>query len=236
MSRTGIVNTLIEKGVTERNVNLDTSTQLSMFEIWDELDDTHETTYQLISPKGDIIDLTFTTKDPRAFDSWCIEEGLNPNKIHAIAHEGLNSAYKDWFVKIIETPVEIPEEQPEPVVEEKPKKKPRKRKAKAKAKAATVKKPRKRKAKAKTASIPKPKPVIDSSTNVHWAASEQNENIEIDNKSNADYLAEKDTSGWHEVPRALKIEASAWKDAEEIPTPVNRKQRRAAKKRTKRKG
>ena len=220
MSRAGLTNILMNSDSRERNLNID-STQTSMFEIWEGQDDSHETTYQLISPEGDIIDLTFTTNDPRAFDNWCVEEGLNPDKIHAIAKEGLNSAYKEWFVKIIDNPVVIPEEEPEPVAEEKPKKKPRKRKAKAKAKAKAVKPKKPRKRKAKVVSV---EDIIDKE-------------IETVDKSNAEYLAEKDTSGWHkEVPRALKVEASVWQDAEEIPTPVNRKQRRAAKKRSKRKG
>mgnify|MGYP003635691244 FL=1 len=131
MSRAGITNTLIENGIKERNTDIDTSAQLSMYDIWDNIDDTHETTYQLISPEGDIFDLTFSTNDTRAFDNWCVEEGLNPEKVHAIAKEGLNSAHKDWFVKIIDTPVEIPEKEPESVVEAAPKKPKKKRRTKA---------------------------------------------------------------------------------------------------------
>lgn len=227
MSRAGLTNILMNSDSRERNLNID-STQTSMFEIWENQDDSHETTYQLISPDGDVIDLTFTTNDPRAFDNWCIEEGLNPDKIHAIAREGLNSAYKEWFVKIIDNPVVIPE----PVVEEKPKKKRRKRRTKAQIEADKLKavkeKPKpKRKAKKKTAS----KPIVVSVEDIIDKEIKTNED-----KSNAEYLAEKDTSGWHRVPRALEVEASVWQDAEEIPTPINRKQRRAAKKRSKRKG
>ena len=143
MSRAGITNTLIENGIKERNTDIDTSAQLSMYDIWDNIDDTHETTYQLISPEGDIFDLTFSTNDPRAFDNWCVEEGLNPEKVHAIAKEGLNSAHKDWFVKIIDTPVEIPEKEPEPVVEAAPKKPKKKRRTKAQIEADKVAKEKK---------------------------------------------------------------------------------------------
>tara|TARA_R110000787_G_scaffold87347_1_gene186161 strand:- start:774 stop:1709 length:936 start_codon:yes stop_codon:yes gene_type:complete len=143
MSRAGITNTLIENGIKERNIDIDTSAQLSMYDIWDNIDDTHETTYQLISPEGDIFDLTFSTNDPRAFDNWCVEEGLNPEKVHAIAKEGLNSAHKDWFVKIIDTPVEIPEKEPESVVEAAPKKPKKKRRTKAQIEADKVAKEKK---------------------------------------------------------------------------------------------
>ena len=214
MSRSGITNLLISDPRTHETIRstTDDPDQFSMFHIFDaNIPDDHETTYQLISPSGDIIDLTFTTNDSRAFDNWCKEEGLNPDKVHAIAKEGLNSAYKDWFVKIIDNPVVIPEKDPEPVVKEKPKKQRRKRKAKAKTKAKAAEK----KSKQKLADYkPEPVPV----------------------ESNAEYLTEKDTTGWHQTkyPRALKKDASVWKDAEEVPVPVNRKQRRAAKKKSKR--
>lgn len=233
MSRTGVTNLLVNDPRTHETVRNSDPEQYSMFNIWDKpVDDDHETTYQLLSPTGDVIDLTFTTNDPRAFDNWCVEEGLIPEKIHGIAREGLDSAHNNWFVKIIDNPVEIPDEQPEPevIVDEKPKKPRRKRRTKAqiaadKAKAEEEKKlqeleppkkpKRKRKAKAKTKAAPYiPEPVV----------------IE----SNAEYLAQKDTTGWHQVPRALKKDASIWEEAEEVPAPVNRKQRRAAKKKRQR--
>ena len=220
MSRTGITNVLVNNPSAHETARgiFEASDQFSMFEIWNDVDDNHETTYQLISPNGEIIDLTFTTNDPTAFNNWCINEGLSPEKIHAIAKEGSKSSYKEWFVKIIDTPVVIPEEEPEPVIEEKPKKPRRKRRTKAqiavdKAKAEaekTTKPKRKRKVSVKKVAAAKPLPIPEVEP-------------------------EDSTLGNHRVPpRALKKEKSVWQDAEEISTPVNRKQRRAAKKRKRR--
>ena len=133
MSRNGISNQMFNDDriySTSRVASLQ-SNQLTFFDLLeDKLDDGHETTYQLFSPYGEIIELTFTTNDPSAFNQWCIDEGLNPEKIHAIADEGLNSAHKEWFVKKIDNPVEESEPEPEPIVEEKPKKTRRKRRTK----------------------------------------------------------------------------------------------------------
>ena len=133
MSRNGISNQMFNDDriySTSRVASLQ-SNQLTFFDLLeDKLDDGHETTYQLFSPYGEIIELTFTTNDPSAFNQWCIDQGLNPEKIHAIADEGLNSAHKEWFVKKIDNPVEESEPEPEPIVEEKPKKTRRKRRTK----------------------------------------------------------------------------------------------------------
>ena len=129
MSRNGISNQMFNDDRIYSTSRVDSlqSNQLTFFDLLeDKLDDGHETTYQLFSPYGEIIELTFTTNDPSAFNQWCINEGLNPEKIHAIADEGLNSAHKEWFVKKIDNPVE----EPEPIVEEKPKKTRRKRRTK----------------------------------------------------------------------------------------------------------
>ena len=131
MSRNGISNQMFNDDRIYSTSRVDSlqSNQLTFFDLLeDKLDDGHETTYQLFSPYGEIIELTFTTNDPSAFNQWCIDEGLNPEKIHAIADEGLNSAHKEWFVKKIDNPVE--ESEPEPIVEEKPKKTRRKRRTK----------------------------------------------------------------------------------------------------------
>ena len=131
MSRNGISNQMFNDDRIYSTSRVDSlqSNQLTFFDLWgDKLDDGHETTYQLFSPYGEIIELAFTTNDPSAFNQWCIDEGLNPEKIHAIADEGLNSAHKEWFVKKIDNPVE--ESEPEPIVEEKPKKTRRKRRTK----------------------------------------------------------------------------------------------------------
>jgi hypothetical protein len=133
MSRNGISNQMFNDDRIYSTSRVDSlqSNQLTFFDFWeDKLDDGHETTYQLFSPYGEIIELTFTTNDPSAFNQWCIDEGLNPEKIHAIADEGLNSAHKEWFVKKIDNPVEESEPEPEPIVEEKPKKTRRKRRTK----------------------------------------------------------------------------------------------------------
>jgi hypothetical protein len=133
MSRNGISNQMFNDDRIYSTSRVDSlqSNQLTFFDLWgDKLDDGHETTYQLFSPYGEIIELTFTTNDPSAFNQWCIDEGLNPEKIHAIADEGLNSAHKEWFVKKIDNPVEESEPEPEPIVEEKPKKTRRKRRTK----------------------------------------------------------------------------------------------------------
>jgi hypothetical protein len=133
MSRNGISNQMFNDDRIYSTSRVDSlqSNQLTFFDLWeDKLDDGHETTYQLFSPYGEIIELTFTTNDPSAFNQWCIDEGLNPEKIHAIADEGLNSAHKEWFVKKIDNPVEESEPEPEPIVEEKPKKTRRKRSTK----------------------------------------------------------------------------------------------------------
>jgi len=109
MSRNGISNQMFndDKIYSTSRVDSLQSNQLTFFDLWeDKLDDGHETTYQLFSPYGEIIELTFTTNDPSAFNQWCIDEGLNPEKIHAIADEGLNSPHKEWFVKKIDNPVE----------------------------------------------------------------------------------------------------------------------------------
>jgi hypothetical protein len=133
MSRNGISNQMFNDDRIYSTSRVDSlqSNQLTFFDLLeDKLDDGHETTYQLFSPYGEIIELTFTTNDPSAFNQWCIDEGLNPEKIHAIADEGLNSAHKEWFVKKIDNPVEESEPEPEPIVEEKPKKTRRKRSTK----------------------------------------------------------------------------------------------------------
>jgi hypothetical protein len=133
MSRNGISNQMFNDDRIYSTSRVDSlqSNQLTFFDLWeDKLDDGHETTYQLFSPYGEIIELTFTTNDPSAFNQWCIDQGLNPEKIHAIADEGLNSAHKEWFVKKIDNPVEESEPEPEPIVEEKPKKTRRKRRTK----------------------------------------------------------------------------------------------------------
>ena len=133
MSRNGISNQMFNDDRIYSTSRVDSlqSNQLTFFDLLeDKLDDGHETTYQLFSPYGEIIELTFTTNDPSAFNQWCIYEGLNPEKIHAIADEGLNSAHKEWFVKKIDNPVEESEPEPEPIVEEKPKKTRRKRRTK----------------------------------------------------------------------------------------------------------
>lgn len=133
MSRNGISNQMFNDDRIYSTSRVDSlqSNQLTFFDLLeDKLDDGHETTYQLFSPYGEIIELTFTTNDPSAFNQWCIDEGLNPEKIHAIADEGLNSAHKEWFVKKIDNPVEESEPEPEPIVEEKPKKTRRKRRTK----------------------------------------------------------------------------------------------------------
>ena len=133
MSRNGISNQMFNDDRIYSTSRVDSlqSNQLTFFDLWeDKLDDGHETTYQLFSPYGEIIELAFTTNDPSAFNQWCIDEGLNPEKIHAIADEGLNSAHKEWFVKKIDNPVEESEPEPEPIVEEKPKKTRRKRRTK----------------------------------------------------------------------------------------------------------
>jgi hypothetical protein len=133
MSRNGISNQMFNDDRIYSTSRVDSlqSNQLTFFDLLeDKLDDGHETTYQLFSPYGEIIELTFTTNDPSAFNQWCIDQGLNPEKIHAIADEGLNSAHKEWFVKKIDNPVEESEPEPEPIVEEKPKKTRRKRRTK----------------------------------------------------------------------------------------------------------
>ena len=133
MSRNGISNQMFNDDRIYSTSRVDSlqSNQLTFFDFWeDKLDDGHETTYQLFSHYGEIIELTFTTNDPSAFNQWCIDEGLNPEKIHAIADEGLNSAHKEWFVKKIDNPVEESEPEPDPIVEEKPKKTRRKRRTK----------------------------------------------------------------------------------------------------------
>lgn len=230
MSRTGISNTLIAEGVKERNTDIDTSSQLSMFDIWDHNDDTHETTYQLISPEGDIFDLTFSTNDPRAFDNWCVEEGLNPEKIHAIAREGLNSAYKDWFVKLIDTPVEIPEEEPEPIVVKAAPKKPRKkRRTKAQIAADKVAKEKKDVGDSvgKGAGTTKPKKKRRTKAQ-----------IEADKVKKATEEKVKNDDGWDEIELKVidenkdAMRPAAFKQSAET-IPMNRKQRRAEKKRKK---
>ena len=121
MSRNGISNQMFNDDRIYSTSRVDSlqSNQLTFFDFWeDKLDDGHETTYQLFSPYGEIIELTFTTNDPSAFNQWCIDEGLNPEKIHAIADEGLNSAHKEWFVKKIDNPVEESEPEPEPIFDE----------------------------------------------------------------------------------------------------------------------
>ena len=237
MSRAGITNTLIENGIKERNTDIDTSAQLSMYDIWDNIDDTHETTYQLISPEGDIFDLTFSTNDTRAFDNWCVEEGLNPEKIHAIAKEGLNSAHKDWFVKIIDTPVEIPEEEPEPVVEAAPKKPKKKRRTKAQIAADKVAKATE-KPKRKTRKK-KPIKVLELNSKVEDELPEPI--FDLDHAQDqviAEIFTEekvKNDDGWDEIELKVidenkdAMRPAAFKQSAET-IPMNRKQRRAAKK------
>ena len=226
MSRAGITNTLIENGIKERNTDIDTSAQLSMYDIWDNIDDTHETTYQLISPEGDIFDLTFSTNDTRAFDNWCVEEGLNPEKIHAIAKEGLNSAHKDWFVKIIDTPVEIPEEEPEPVVKAAPKKPRKKRRTKAQIAADKVAKEKKDVGDSVGEGAGTTKPKKKRRTKAQ---------IEADKVKKATEEKVKNDDGWDEIELKVidenkdAMRPAAFKQSAET-IPMNRKQRRAAKK------
>jgi len=220
MSRNGISNQMFNDDRIYSTSRVDSlqSNQLTFFDLWeDKLDDGHETTYQLFSPYGEIIELTFTTNDPSAFNQWCIDEGLNPEKIHAIADEGLNSAHKEWFVKKIDNPVEESEPEPEPIVEEKPKKTRRKRRTKEQI---AADKANAEAEKTKTTQKPKRKPRAKKPIKV----------LEIGDKVE-DKLPEPIFDEDHAQDQVI---AQIFTEEPIESKPTNRKQRRAAKKRKRR--
>jgi hypothetical protein len=118
MTRSGIANLLMNNSSAHDLRKVDNN-QLSMFDIFEDdcekFDDDHETTYELLSPNGELITLTFTTNDPSAFNEWCTDNQLNYEKIHEIAKEGLDTSYNGWSVKKIDNPVEEVAVEPEPV-------------------------------------------------------------------------------------------------------------------------